>query len=174
MKNVEIKARCENPSAVEKILLENGADFKGVDKQTDTYFNVAKGRLKLRRGNIENSLIYYDRPNKKGPKRSDFYLFKTSNLQEIKPLLDNALGVLVEVVKKRKIFYIDFVKFHIDEIEGLGYFVEIEAGDLDDTKDIEQLREACDYYMKLLGIKEENLVNMSYSDMLLSKKRVSK
>jgi len=76
---------------------------------------------------------------------------------------------MVEVKKHRKIFFIDFVKFHIDEVEGLGSFVEIEAGDLDDTKTLAELRAKCDYYMKLLEIKEENLVNISYSDMLMEK-----
>ena len=169
MKNIEIKAKCTNPDKIEKILLENGADYKGLDNQTDTYFNVNKGRLKLRQGNIEKSLIFYDRPNKKGPKQSAFQLYKSSNLSEIKPLLEAALGIMVEVVKKRKIFYIDFVKFHIDEIEGLGYFVEIEAGDLDGSKTVKELREKCDYYIELLGIKEEQLVNISYSDMLMDK-----
>lgn len=170
MKNVEIKAKCENPSGIEKTLFDLGAYFKGTDFQTDIYFNVNHGRLKLRQGNIENSLIYYDRPDKKGPKRSEFELFKTSNLQEIKPLLEKALGIMVKVEKKRKIFYIDFVKFHIDEIKGLGSFVEIEAGDLDDTKTMEELQKACDYYMRKLGIKKENLINISYSDMLMKQK----
>ncbi len=169
MKNVEIKARCYEPERVERILLENGADYKGLDHQTDTYFNVKKGRLKMRQGNIEKSLIFYDRPNEKGPKQSTFNLYKSGNLEELKPLLESSLGVMVEVKKRRKIFFIDFVKFHIDEVDGLGSFVEIEAGDLDDSKTVEELRSSCDYYIKLLGIKEENLVNISYSDMLMRK-----
>ena len=167
MKNVEIKARCFNPEKVEKILLENGANFIGLDYQTDTYFNVKTGRLKMRQGNIEKSLIFYDRPNKKGPKQSTFNLYKSGNLEELKPLLESSLGIMVEVKKQRKIFFIDFVKFHIDKVEGLGSFVEIEAGDLDETKSVDELRQKCDYYMKLLRIEEENLVNISYSDMLL-------
>ncbi len=167
MKNVEIKARCFDPEKVEKILLENGADYKGLDHQTDTYFNVKTGRLKMRQGNIEKSLIFYDRPNKKGPKQSTFNLYKSENLEELKPLLESSLGVMVEVKKHRKIFFIDFVKFHIDEVEGLGSFVEIEAGDLEVDRTVDELRELCDYYIDLLDIKEENLVNISYSDMLM-------
>ncbi|HHH52666.1 MAG TPA: CYTH domain-containing protein [Bacteroidetes bacterium] len=169
MKNVEIKAKCFEPEKVEKVLLENGADYKGLDHQTDTYFNVRTGRLKMRQGNIEKSLIYYDRPNRKGPKQSTFNLYKSDNLEELKPLLESSLGIMVEVKKHRKIFFIDYVKFHIDEVEGLGSFVEIEAGDLDNTKSVTELREKCDYYMRLLEIKEENLVNISYSDMLMGK-----
>ena len=169
MKNVEIKAKCDNPEKIEKILLENGAHFKGLDHQTDTYFNVKNGRLKLRQGNIEKSLIFYDRPNKKGPKQSTFNLFKSNNLEEILPLLENSLGVMVEVKKHRKIFFLDYVKFHIDEVDRLGSFVEIEAGDIEVDRTVEELRKLCDYYIELLGIKEENLVNISYSDLLIRK-----
>jgi len=169
MKNVEIKARCEDPVKVEKILLENGADYKGMDHQTDTYFNVKNGRLKMRIGNIEKSLIYYNRPNIKGPKQSTFNLYKSENIEDLKPLLTSSLDIMVEVKKHRKIFFIDHVKFHIDEVDGLGNFVEIEVGDLDDTRTVEELQSLCDYYIDLLGVKEENLINISYSDMLLQK-----
>jgi adenylate cyclase class IV len=56
--NVEIKAVCSDPTSVRRYLIENGADFRGHDNQSDTYFNVPNGRLKLREGNIENNLIY--------------------------------------------------------------------------------------------------------------------
>ena len=170
MKNVEIKARCEFPEKVEKILLENGADYKGLDHQTDTYFNVKNGRLKMRIGNIEQSLIFYDRPNIKGPKKSTFNLYRSDDLEALKPLLISSLGIMVEVKKHRKIFFIDHVKFHIDEVDGLGNFVEIEVGDLNDTKTVDELQNLCDFYIKLLGVKEENLINISYSDMLLEPK----
>ncbi len=169
MKNVEIKAKCDYPEKIEKILLEKGADYKGLDHQTDTYFNVNTGRLKMRIGNIEKSLIFYNRPNIKGPKQSTFNLYLSDNIEELKPLLISSLGIMVEVRKHRKIFFIDHVKFHIDVVDGLGDFVEIEVGDLDDTRTIDELQNLCDYYIRLLGIKEENLINISYSDMLLQK-----
>jgi predicted adenylyl cyclase CyaB len=169
MKNVEIKAKCFDPEKAERILLENGADYKGLDYQLDTYFNVKNGRLKLRTGNIEKSLIYYNRPNQKGPKRSTFNLYKSVNLEELKPLLESSLGIMVEVKKRRKIFFLDYVKFHIDEVEGLGSFVEIEAGNLEIERTVDELRNLCEYYMKLLEVKEENLVNISYSDMLMDR-----
>ncbi|MFT5647501.1 MAG: adenylate cyclase class 2, partial [Aureispira sp.] len=67
-KNVEIKAKCADIKVLEKILLEHQADYKGLDHQIDTYFNVPNGRLKLREGNIENALIHYDRGNQAKPK----------------------------------------------------------------------------------------------------------
>jgi adenylate cyclase class 2 len=111
--NIEIKARCFHPEKVEAFLLANGASFKGLDHQKDTYFNVPSGRLKLRQGNIENSLIFYDRPDRSGPKQSDFLLSPVGDGPAQEKLLEKALGIKVVVEKKRKIFYIDNVKFHI-------------------------------------------------------------
>lgn len=73
--NIEIKAKCSQPDKIRDFLKSQSAEFKGVDHQIDTYFKVNKGRLKLREGNIENNLIYYERENKQGPKQCYFILF---------------------------------------------------------------------------------------------------
>ena len=70
--NVEIKARCTNPEFIRQYLKNYPASFKGIDEQTDTYFQSPEGRLKLREGNIENNLIYYKRVNSAGPKAIPF------------------------------------------------------------------------------------------------------
>ncbi len=66
---IEIKAHCADPQAIREILHSRNATFRGVDRQTDTYFKVAHGRLKLREGQIENYLVYYERENQAGPRR---------------------------------------------------------------------------------------------------------
>lgn len=166
--NIEIKARCADASFIRNYLLQHNADFKGTDHQTDTYFNVNNGRLKLRQGNIENSLIYYNRENKAGPKLSEVTLIKVKEESELlKKALTQANGIKVEVKKKREIYFIDNVKFHIDEVEGLGSFVEIEAIDVDGSKGIDFIKKQCDFYVGELQIKEEDLLTMSYSDMLM-------
>lgn len=167
--NVEIKARCSNPAFIRDYLLSNNAEFRGTDEQTDTYFQVPHGRLKLREGNIENNLIYYERSNQAGPKDSHFQLVKINDAGGLKEVLTKANGIKVVVKKKREIYYIGNVKFHIDEVPELGSFVEIEAGNLlaDLTK--EQLKEQCDYYLAAFNIKPEDLMEVSYSDMLLDK-----
>ena len=168
--NIEIKAKCFHPEKVEAFLLSNGARFVGLDHQKDTYFNVPAGRLKLRQGNIENSLIFYHRPDQEGPKQSDFSLSKVSDGPATEQVLEKALGSKVVVEKHRKIFFIDNVKFHLDEVPGLGSFVEIEAGNLSDpSKTIEMLRDQCDRYMKAFEVSEKDLIHHSYSDMLLVK-----
>ncbi len=168
--NIEIKAKCFHPEKVEAFLLLNNAQFIGLDHQKDTYFQVPVGRLKLRQGNIENSLIYYNRPNQEGPKQSDFSLSKVTDGKATEQLLEKALGIKVIVEKFRKIFFINNVKFHLDEVPGLGNFVEIEAGNIHDpAKTIDQLREQCAYYMKAFEISEKDLILHSYSDMILEK-----
>lgn len=164
--NVEIKAKCHDTSLVRNYLVEHGATFKGVDEQSDTYFNVANGRLKLREGNIENNLIFYERINQAGPKNSHFNLVKVEDAKGLKETLAKANGIKVVVKKRREIYYIGNVKFHIDEVEQLGSFAEIEAGNMLEDLSPEQLKEQCDFYMKEFGIKEEDLVEVSYSDML--------
>jgi adenylate cyclase, class 2 len=165
--NIEIKARTANAPAIRDYLLNNGADFKGTDNQVDTYFNVTWGRLKLREGNIENNLIWYERANQAGPKQSNFHLSKVPDPASLKAILTGSLGVKVVVSKKREIWYIRNVKFHIDELEGLGSFVEIEAGNKEADLPIEKLQEQCNFYMRAFDIKEEDLLEHSYSDMLL-------
>jgi adenylate cyclase class 2 len=168
--NIEIKARCFHPEKVEAFLLAAGARFLGLDHQKDTYFNIPSGRLKLRQGNIENSLIFYDRPDQSGPKQSEFLLSKVKDGVAEEQVLAKALGVKVVVEKNRKIFFIDNIKFHLDEVPGLGSFVEIEAGNLHDPSiTVEQLHEQCAHYMQAFEIAAADLINHSYSDMLLEK-----
>lgn len=75
--NIEIKAECNDQIRIREILKSENAEFRGVDHQTDTYFKVNTGRLKLREGNIENNLIYYIRENREGSKQADITLYKT-------------------------------------------------------------------------------------------------
>lgn len=165
--NVEIKARCDNPTFVRNYLQNNGADFKGVDDQTDTYFNVSNGRLKLREGNIENNLIFYKRNDQAGPKSSHFHLVKIADANGLKEVLEKSCGIKMIVKKKREIYYIDNVKFHIDEVPELGSFIEIEAGNILVDKTEAELSEQCNFYLKKFGIKNEDLIAESYSDMLM-------
>jgi predicted adenylyl cyclase CyaB len=89
----------------------------------------------------------------------------------LKSILAQALGVDVIVGKKRRIYFIDNVKFHIDEVEALGSFVEIEAIDRDGRIPPEHLRRQCDEYLNLFGIRDEDLISESYSDLLRRKAR---
>jgi adenylate cyclase, class 2 len=164
---IEIKARCREPEAVRRVLREHGARFVGEDHQVDTYYVVPRGRLKFRSGNIENTLIHYHRPDRAGPKLSDVRLFKTKPNSDLKHVLDSALERLIIVDKLRQIYFVDNVKFHIDRVEGLGSFVEIEAIDEDGTRTEEELLTQCSTFLRLFNIDDDDLVECSYSDLLL-------
>ncbi|HLC46150.1 MAG TPA: class IV adenylate cyclase [Candidatus Nanoarchaeia archaeon] len=165
--NVEIKARCANPEAVRRFLKERDAKFEGTDHQIDTYFRISKGRLKLRQGNIENSLIFYDRKEARGPKTSEILLARTLHDPGMREILAKVLEETVTVDKHREIYFIDNVKFHIDEVKGLGNFVEIEAIDRTGELGIENISDQCREFMRLLKIEEKDCIDKSYSDMLL-------
>lgn len=165
--NIEIKARCDQPDRLRHILREHNADFKGTDHQIDTYFDVPEGRLKLRRGTIENNLIFYKRVDQSGPKPSIINLVPAEHPEKLLTLLDNALNTRVIVDKKREIYFIENVKFHLDTVKELGNFVEIEAIDQDGTIGEEKLRKQCHKYLELFDISNDQLISHSYSDMLL-------
>jgi adenylate cyclase, class 2 len=162
--NIEIKARCPDPVAAAEILALLGAEAAGKDRQTDTYFNINDGRLKLREGNIENNLIYYERKNEPGPGRSAVMLYPTGKDPQLRNILEKALGIMKVVKKSRCIYYLGNVKFHIDQVEGLGHFIEIEA--IGENGDEEKLDRQCRHYMNKLGIDPLDLVAGSYSDMV--------
>ncbi|MET0393531.1 MAG: class IV adenylate cyclase [Chitinophagaceae bacterium] len=165
--NIEIKARCNDADRVRRYLTSQGADYKGRDAQTDTYFNVPNGRLKLREGVIENNLIWYQRPDQAGPKHSQFRLVPVTDAAGLKEALAASVGIKVIVEKRREIYYIRNVKFHIDDVPGLGSFVEIEAGNILADLPATELQAQCDFYMQALGISPEHLLDTSYSDMLI-------
>lgn len=164
--SIEIKAKSNDLNRIREMLNSRKANFNGIDYQKDTYFKVNFGRLKLREGNIENKLIFYDRQNVAGPKKSDIILFEYDKKSSLKDILLRSLGKNVVIEKKREIFFIENVKFHLDYIEELGTFVEIEAIDEDGSIGKEKLLEQCNYYLKIFDIEEKDLLTNSYSDML--------
>ncbi len=189
--NIEIKASSseEEQNKIIEILKQNNAKYLGTDVQTDTYFKVDKneqktgnfltnsssgksqigGRLKLRRGDIENYLIYYEREDKKEAKCSEVILFQNQGrISELEKIMKKTHDILIRVEKKRNIYFIENVKFHIDNVSGLGRFIEIEAISQNKLIPIEKLQEQCNYYKTLLEIKDENLIGNSYSDMLMN------
>src|SRR3990167_3880614 len=149
--NIEIKAKCDNREKIRSILKSRNADFKGTDHQIDTYFKVNDGRLKLREGNIENFLVFYEREDKEGPKQSDVILFKSDPNSSLKEILLTSLGALVIVDKQREIYFVENVKFHIDIVRSLGTFMEIEAIDSNGSFGKEKLLEQCQNYLDLFS-----------------------
>ncbi len=165
--NVEIKARSSEHEMIRNILSALDADFRGEDHQVDTYFNTDAGRVKLREGSIENNLIYYERPNKEGPKTSHCILYKTEKGSSLKEILGKTMGEMVVVDKRREIYFLDNIKVHLDRVSGLGTFVEIEAQSEEGDMSEEYLEVQCSELMKDFKIEKEHLISESYSDMLM-------
>ncbi len=165
--NFEFKAKTAQLDVLENTLKKLNPVFIGLDNQKDTYFNVNTGRLKLREGNIESSLIYYERSNTVGAKQSDILLYHHKADASLKEILIKLHGVKVVVDKKRKIYFIENVKFHFDTVEALGTFVEVEAIDSDGSIGVNRLKEQCIFYANLFKIAEADYIAVSYSDLLL-------
>ena len=165
--NIEFKAKATDIVALEKLLLQHNPKFTGEDHQVDTYFNVQAGRLKLREGNIENALIHYEREDVAGAKSSHVLLYQHQPDKTLKEILIKTLGTKAVVDKRRKIYFINNVKFHFDTVETLGTFVEVEAIDKDGKIGKEKLQAQCNEYAALFGLQAEDFCSVSYSDMIL-------
>jgi predicted adenylyl cyclase CyaB len=169
IKNVEFKAKVETLDFYENLLLQLHPTFIGTDHQIDTYFNVPNGRLKLREGNIENALIQYDRANVADIKQSDIMLYKHAPNSILKEILVKQMGVKAIVDKIRRIYFIENVKFHFDEVKNLGFFLEVEAIDDKGIFTSEQLKQQCDEYFALFQLTQSQLMEQSYSDLIMAK-----
>lgn len=167
IKNVEFKAKIDNIETYENRLLTLNPTYHGLDHQIDTYFFTAHGRLKLREGNIENALIQYDRDNVSGSKESNIVLYQHVPNEALKNILTRQLGIKVVVDKKRKIYFLDHIKFHFDIVEGLGTFLEVEVIDKNNEFTTEVMKQQCDHYLNFFNLTQNNLINKSYSDMMM-------
>lgn len=170
IKNFEFKAKVDEIEKYENKLLTLNPKFHGLDHQIDTYFNVQHGRLKLREGNIENALINYDRENVSGSKESQVILYQHKPNVALKKILLKQLGVKIVVNKKRKIYFIDNVKFHFDVVENLGTFLEVEAIDSNEAYTIEKLKLQCEKYFNFFELTQDNIIDKSYSDLIMELK----
>jgi len=166
--NIEFKARCADPEKIKRKLLSVHAEYVGLDEQTDTYFNVKVGRLKLREGTIERALIHYERNNVAGANNSNVLLHIFNPESSLKDVLTNALGIKAQVSKTREIWKKDIVKIHLDKVEGLGSFVEVEARDEHGSLGPEKLQEVCQSFITLFEIRQEDFIGESYSDLVLA------
>jgi homotetrameric cytidine deaminase len=167
MRNLELKARDPDPERTLEAVLALGAEDRGTIDQRDTYFTRARGRLKLREqqpGGAE--LIAYDRADAAGPRPSDYRVVSVSDAEPLRDALDAALGTLVVVVKRRRLLLWDGVRIHLDEVEGLGSHLELEAV-VAPGSDLEAERLKVERLRSELAIDDGALVAGSYCDLLL-------
>jgi predicted adenylyl cyclase CyaB len=170
--DVEFKARYDDLEFIRTVLKEKGAKYQKKEEQTDIYFDIPNGRLKLRKGNKEELLIYYSRENIKGIKPSEFQIYRQDNLSELESILRKALVILVEVRKTREVYRINNLKFNLDVVHRLGKFIEIEAF-TENSSEIPELKLLLEKYKKLFAIPPEALQSHSYCDLLINQKKES-
>jgi predicted adenylyl cyclase CyaB len=135
-RNVEIKARVTDVILLEERLTRLKVDFKQELHQVDTFFRVPHGRLKLRElGDGTAELIHYERADRSEAKLSDYERVAVADAQGMRSVLSRALGIRGTVTKDRTVMLVDKTRVHIDKVEGLGCFLELEVV-LDDTDTI--------------------------------------
>jgi len=168
MFTVEIKAKCQDLSMIKAILEKEGGIFLGQEEQTDIYFKITKGRLKLRKGAKQSYLIYYKREDLQEIRPSHFELYPTATPAKLEKVLRAAFEVLVEVKKIREVVWIQNIKFNLDNVEGLGTFIEIEAM-TETPHEFAELKEKVQTFIEKFAIKKEEIQSYSYSDLLLQR-----
>jgi adenylate cyclase, class 2 len=166
--NFEFKAHLHDQAHVRATLKRLRARFLGTDHQVDTYFRVPSGRLKVREGRLENSLIHYRRTNTARARRSTVEMMLLPRRNSVRAILSRALGVWAVVDKRREIYFVGNVKIHLDRVRGLGTFVEVEASTR--SGDIRTVRAQAAKFQKLFAISPADIVPQSYSDLILEKR----
>ncbi len=163
--NVELKARDPNPEVTAARCLNLGAVAAGTLNQRDVYFHTARGRLKLRtQDGVDGELIAYRRDDATEASESTYVQATVSD--SVSEALDAALGTTVVVSKRRRLYLWEGVRIHLDEVEGLGSFIEFEAV-LPDAGDIETARAKVARLRSELGVEEDALVGVGYADLLM-------
>ena len=164
--NIEIKARIHNPAAFQALAESLSDTSVATIRQEDIFFAIAHGRLKLRiLARDHGQLIYYTRPDTAGPKRSEYRIYETSKPEEMKSLLLNALGVRGIVRKTRYLYLVGQTRIHMDEVEALGTFAELEVVLRPGQQDREGLAIAENLLAKL-GIPQDDWIEGAYIDLL--------
>jgi len=164
--NIEIKARVRDSVALSARARELSDTPEQVIPQVDTFFITQKGRLKLRE--LDSGLaqlIYYERRDQDGPKRSDYTIFETRDPDALKLVLAQALGIRGRVEKIRRLFLIGQTRVHLDEVKGLGCFVELEVV-LQPRQSDQDGRLIAERLLRQLGIEQQDLLESAYMDLL--------
>jgi homotetrameric cytidine deaminase len=165
MRNVELKSSDPDPARTLELALKLGASDEGEISQRDTYFGGSRARVKLREQTPgEDELIAYRRPDGDDAKVSDYLRVEVTDAAALKEALDAAYGTKVVVAKKRRLLLWENVRIHLDDVEGLGAYMELEG--LVDGDDDGPARERVQRLREALEIEDANLVSGSYSDLL--------
>lgn len=165
-RNIELKARLADLPAAIVTAQSLAVEPPQRRHQIDTYFAAAHGRLKLREASgCEAQLVWYSRSDQAEAKSSDYRLVPVADPEALKQALGAALGIKQVVEKQRLIFMYGNVRIHLDDVVGLGHFLEFEAvlgPGIDDTAGHAQV----EFLKSVFRLRNEDLLTHSYSDLL--------
>lgn len=166
--NIELKARVRNFDEVRSKAERLSDTPVEIIPQEDTFFNVSHGRLKLRvLAPDRGQLIFYQRADQGGPKRSEYHIAETSDPDNLKRVLELAYGIRGVVKKTRYLYLAGQTRIHVDDVDGLGQFMELEVVLRDGQGDAEGQALAEDL-MASLGVERADLLEVAYMDLIES------
>lgn len=164
--NIEIKARLADLPKTKALVVPLSDTPPQTLRQRDTFFRCAHGRLKLREmGRGQAELISYTRPDSAAAKSSDYEITPVAEPELLKAVLTRALGVTQTVVKTRVLYLVGQTRVHLDSVDGLGDFLELEVV-LRPGQEVAQGEAIAADLMGRLGIPDEDLCSTAYADML--------
>ncbi|MGH2973393.1 MAG: class IV adenylate cyclase [Solirubrobacterales bacterium] len=168
-RNLELKAKDADPERSLKICEALGADDEGALLQKDTYFNAPQGRLKLRqeRGAAPR-LIAYERQDFPGQKESRYRIVEIGDASELEEALADVLGITAVVSKARRLFLFEGVRIHLDRVDGLGSFIELEGVAGPGDVDLARFEVLLTDLRHSFGIEDADLLSGSYCDLVLA------
>ncbi len=168
-KNIEIKAKMTDPQLQVQIV-ESIADGDGeILFQEDIFFNTKAGRLKLRKfQDGTGELIHYHRDDSTGPTMSEYLRYPANTPDSLQAVLTASLGIFGVVRKKRTVYLHGQTRIHLDEVEDLGAFIELEVV-LRPEDSNEKGTRIANELMEKLGIREQDLLAVAYVDLLRQK-----
>ena len=183
-RNIELKMRCVDLPEAHRIAADLGAALDVVERQRDIYVPSRTGRLKLRQAwpddlasspapqaragpgkRRRGELIWYRRGDEPRPRPSDYIVIAVEDDEALYAVLGEALGVTVEVDKRRAVYLYENVRIHIDDVAGLGGFVEFEAivdATCDDRAALAKIERLHDAFGSACG----QVVDVSYADLV--------
>ena len=164
--NIEIKARIVDYKGAKTRIERLTRNVPQILQQVDTFFQISTGRLKLRQlSPSEGQLIYYQRPDQNGPKLSEYHISHTAEPKSLKHVLGSALGVRGVVHKTRLVYLVENVRIHLDRVEGLGDFIEIEVV-FDEDIERPVAEEQAQTWIDNLEIGDGDLIEGAYIDLI--------
>lgn len=164
--NIEIKAYVKNFDEIRRRAKALTDTPVQVIPQEDIFFNTPQGRLKLRiLSTDQGQLIYYTRPDQEGPKRSDYHLSMTHDPDNLARVLELSYGIRGIVRKTRYLYLVGQTRIHLDQVDSLGQFMELEVVMHEGQSDAEGQAIAEDL-MDRLGVERSDLLEGAYMDLL--------